>query len=276
MTATMSKATLESTLEGLVRLHWSQQVMGLSHTKAEVAASYWQRGIREGIAAILFKHRGDSLPRCKTIPMIYESDVNGILRDEENDFVHGGPDEKKDALMTILSKLMELAVPVDLLEHDEELRREYVLHGTEKARPEDIEWIAELADAKRREMQELVDLLSPIGFENVNHTPDKAPRSEPVCSGGCGIKLSTFDEKAFYERHLSHVHFKSPSESKQHAVAGWSRLQTYLQANERITASGEGIITTSPTLGDALSQVIGAVRGADTTATRVLKDNPQA
>lgn len=166
MTATMSKPDIESTIEGLVRLHYDNQGSNLATSKAEVAKSYWQRGIREGIAAILFQHRGDSLPRFKTIPMIYESDVHSILREFETDFVHGGPEDKNIALDTIFAKLMEFAVPQDLIETDEAERRRLVLEGSEPALPSDAKWIGELAEAKRREMEELMGLLQPVSKVN--------------------------------------------------------------------------------------------------------------
>lgn len=163
MTATMSKPTLETTLEGLVRLHYSNQATSLASSKREVALTYWQRGIREGIAAILFQHRGDSLPRFKTIPMIYESDVNTILRDFEKDFVHGGPEDKNLAVMAILARFNELAVPADLIETDESERRRLVLLGQEPTRESDHDWISTAIAAKRKEMEELDALLKPVG-----------------------------------------------------------------------------------------------------------------
>jgi hypothetical protein len=163
MTATMSKPTIETTLEGLVRLHYSNRGSDLAMSKKEVASEYWKRGIREGIAAILFQYRGDSLPRFKTIPMIYESDVNSILRDFEKDFVHGGPGDKLTALDVIHARLIELAVPADLIETDEEERRRLVLLGEEPTRESDHEWIGEAIAAKRKEMEELDALLKPMG-----------------------------------------------------------------------------------------------------------------
>jgi hypothetical protein len=273
MTVSMSKPTLESTLEGLVRLHWSQQMLGLRPNKQDAAANYWQRGIREGIAAILFKHRGDSLPRFKTIPMIYESDVNAIMRDHATDFVHGGPENKQDALDEIQIKFAELAVPKDLLEIDESERKRLVLAGEEKATPQDIEWITEMAEAKRREVEEIMDLLKPVGWEKVNDAPvTKYPRTEPQCAGMCGVRLSAFYAKEDYANHLILDHAQSHAEARRFAVAGWSRLTTYLQAKERaelpfVTSSGE---VTPTSLGEVMGAVIGVVRSAEETRPPVV------
>jgi len=180
MTATMSKATLDSTLEGLVRLYYSNRGYDLAASKAEVAKTYWQRGIREGIAAILFKHRGESLPRFKTIPMIYESDVHAILREHDGEWKHSSGDEKPIILDTIVAELVKISVPQELAEIDEQSRRQAILKGEESARPADAQWLSEAVEAKRREMEELLGLLQPVG--------DKVNRgaSEKVSAKGPG------------------------------------------------------------------------------------------
>lgn len=171
MTATMSKPTLETTIHNLVRMHYSSQGSNLAASKAEVADQYWKRAIREGLAAILFQHRGDSLPRFKTIPLIYESDVNAILRKHETDFVHGSGAEKPIVLDAIYQELIEFAVPQELIATDEEERRRLVLAGEEPALHDDAKWINDLVEQKRQEADELIAILQ---GRKVNRPPKDA------------------------------------------------------------------------------------------------------
>ncbi len=229
MTATMSKPTLESTLEGLVRLHYAQRGGDMAVSKAEVAKEYWQRGIREGIAAILFQHRGDSLPRFKTIPMIYESDVNAILREYETEFVHGGPGDKVTAIDVIYAKFIELAVPQDLIETDEEERRRLVLSGEEKAVPGDRGWIDALVEEKRREADRLIAILQ---GQKVNDAGGKLPRTQPKCAQtGCPTRLGEFATKDQYIAHLRDEHNYTPQAANRYGSEGWSRRITWVQSS---------------------------------------------
>lgn len=233
MSVTITKPTLESTVCELVRTHFVHEWVGVTSNKALEQKKIFQRGVREGIAALLFLHRGDSLPRFRTIPPLYESDVHSILRDYESDFTHASGPEKVILLDTIYGKLIELAVPQDLRDTDEGKRRKAVLDREEPAVAADIEWLTPLLEAKKRELEELSGLLAPVGFEKVNHVLGKMPRPEPVCGGGCGAGLSTFDSKVNYHRHLIIGHTMSEREAGQRSVEGWSRRTTWMQANER-------------------------------------------
>jgi hypothetical protein len=272
MTVTLSRATLATALEEVARTYFSnRRTISAPTKKAEELDAAFRRGLAEATADFLFLHRCNSLPRFKSLPPIYESDVRGILDPAASDFINGLPEEKGQVLDGIVDALLALAVPADLIETDESERKKAVLAGEERAKPEDAVWIGELADAKRREVEELLGLLQPIGMQKANDATTKPPpRNEPQCAGMCGKRLSAFDTKEDYANHLIHDHAHSPSEAKRFTIAGWSRLTTYQQYKERadhplVTASGSGIISTSPTLGDAMSQVIGAVRGGGVT-----------
>lgn len=308
MTVTLSRATLETTLEEVSRIYFSnRRTLRAETKKAEELDAAFRRGLAEAVANFLFLHRCTSLPRFKTVPPIYESEVRAILDPVASDFINGTPIDKGQICDGVVDALLELAVPKDLKKADEEQRRYYVLHGVEKAHPEDAEWISEMAEAKRREVEELMDLLKPVGFEKVNHTLVPKERPEPVCVGTeCRLGLSTFSTAEQYASHLRIAHFLLPSDAGREAVADWSRRTTWLNSQRptstdsptRVTASGAGVITTSPTLGDTLGDTLGAVIGAargvepkteffissgeppiekrDATPTRVIKDSPQA
>jgi hypothetical protein len=164
MGVTYSRATLETTLEQLSRLYFTYR-RSLTQTapkKAEEIDASYRRGIAEGMAAFLFLHRSDSLPRFKSLPPIYESDVRAILDAAASDYVNGTPAEKTSLVDGIIDSLLALAVPKELIETDEAERRRLVIAGEEVAKPSDAEWINELAAKKRQEMEELVQLLQPV------------------------------------------------------------------------------------------------------------------
>ncbi len=195
MGMTMSKATVETTIEGLVRLYYSNQALEKTTTstkKAEEIRSAFKRGVAEGLASFLFFHRGQCLPRFKTVPMIFESDVRGILHPTESEWVNAAGDEKPLLMDGLVAKLIEFAVPADLLATDEEVRKQAVLEGLEPARSSDALWIEELAQKKRREVEELISLLQP----KVNTAPKRVVahgpghletygKVEPVYDGEC-------------------------------------------------------------------------------------------
>lgn len=188
MTITFGKPDIKTTLGELVRIHFTgQSSFPQTETKkSEEIRQAFKRGVREGIAALLFLHRGDSLPRFKTVPGIYESDVHGILRHVEGPYKHASGVEKPVIIDETVEQLLLLALDPDLIATDEAVRKERVLAGEEPAVEADREWLDELLEKKRQEAEELIGLLKPIGWEYVNDAPLK--KREPysaVYDGEC-------------------------------------------------------------------------------------------
>jgi hypothetical protein len=114
------------------------------------------------------------------VPIVFDSEVLKTLQEQIKPYYHGTPAEKKEIIEKLCTKLSEYAVSDELVEQDEAYRREMVLAGVEQAKATDTEWLAEAVAAKKKEMEDLMNLLKPVG--------DKVNRgfSEKVVAKGPG------------------------------------------------------------------------------------------
>lgn len=193
MSITVSRPTYESVVHDIVRVHFQPHhhftAASSGTKKAEQLEESFRRGVREGLAAILFVYRAEQLPLLKTLEPVYESDVHKILREYEVEFPHSTGEEKNNLLGEIFARLIDMALPEEMLELHEADRREKVLAGEVPPEPKDAEWLDGEMQKREDEARRLRVLRERARSPYVNDGP-KSPATPDVgklmeCPEGC-------------------------------------------------------------------------------------------
>ena len=166
--------SLDHQVEELV-LEFLRQPMSEAIKQGQISQAY-RRGLAKGITALLMLERHGTLKHFpRGVPIVFDSQVLKTLQDQIKPFFHGTPDEKKEIIEKVCRDLQDYAVSQELLDEEEQYRREQVLQGNEQAKPSDSVWLAEAIDAKKKEMEELLSLLSPVGDKVNRGASEKRP-----------------------------------------------------------------------------------------------------
>jgi hypothetical protein len=171
--------SLDHQIEELIR-EFLNQPMSEAIKQGQISQAY-RRGLGKGITALLMLKRHDTLKHFpQGVPIVFDSEVLKTLQEQIKPYFHGTPAEKKEIIEKLCTQLSEYAVSEDLVEQDEAYRREMVLAGVEQAKATDTGWLAEAVAAKKKEMEDLMDLLKPVG-DKVNRAPleKRAVKDQP-------------------------------------------------------------------------------------------------
>lgn len=171
--------SLDHQIEELIQ-EFLRQPMSEAIKQGQISQAY-RRGLAKGITALLMLQRHDTLKHFPHgVPIVFDNEVLRTLQDQIKPYYHGTPEEKKQIITKLCTELSEYAVSDELLKQDEDYRREMVLQGVEQAKPEDKVWIDALVEARRKETDEILNLLKPAS--------DKVNRgsSEKIVAQGPG------------------------------------------------------------------------------------------
>lgn len=125
----------------------------------------WRKAMCEAIAEMLTVERAKKFPLLDRHEKVTGGSVDSVFRGASTEITWAGQVPDGDIASQIVDRVLALIDGLDGLyaEGYEEFRRREIRKGELQAGPEDREWIEAEAEKKRREVDEILGLLKPLG-----------------------------------------------------------------------------------------------------------------